>query len=212
MKYSSKTHTEEFEPTPKNVCGNGRKSKRIVESPFSKQSEISPKNFSMKLDKLGSVLPDELSLHESEEKYEESDFEVQSLSDSIELYNIPEDPNESILQSRYMSYVCDNKTHFNNRKDNRDNIISEKDNSNNTLNLVYSTRQSGRLHTMETPEAFVTKSTFQDTKCDCSNIMIVDDESFNLATLKTQFNVLYKPCGRNILQAINGLEALDLFK
>ena len=64
----------------------------------------------------------------------------------------------------------------------------------------------------EIPEGFLSKISIEDTKCDCNNIMIVDDETFNLATLKTQFNVLYKPCGRNILSAINGLEALDLFK
>ena len=74
----------------------------------------------MSIANLGCVLPDETPL-------QESDFEIPSLSNSFELDNIPEDPNESVLQSKYMSYACDNKTHFNNRKDNRDNLISEKD-------------------------------------------------------------------------------------
>ena len=129
--------------------------------------------------------------------------------DCDSLYNIIEDSDESNLHSKYISYREESKQLFNNGKERFNPLNSD------SYNYESFEPESSFLKGLTNNKNSILEKDSESNKsinkgCKCNNIMIVDDEIFNLHTLKIQLDTLYGK-NENIFTATNGLIAVELF-
>lgn len=153
--------------------------------------------------------------------------------EQVEQYNISEGSNESCMNSKnplgkdyckqYLNkskhnsppsrMICDRNVELNNIL--RQKSISQIDKvlisqlSENDDDLISENIQKQTKNRSAQKDLNNSVSSFSE-KCNCNNIMIVDDETFNLSTLSYQLNAIYNSV--NVFTAIHGLFAVESFR